>query len=136
MKRALRNKIEIHKPDGIDWMNFRLSRDNPYTLHHIKEKRNGGDNSLQNLAILTKMAHKLLNVLDKVCPDAYNDLQNVFRKINDSLCPPTEEIINEIDMILYKVLVSHEYNMLTEIDLSNYVIYYNEGRKQLKKCLK
>ena len=136
MKAALRNKIEIHKPDGIDWMNFRLSRDNPYTLHHIVERRNGGDNSLKNLAILTKMAHKLLNILDKVCPDAYNDLQNVFRKINEIMSPPTEEIIAEIDSILYKILVSHEYEMIKEKDLSNYLVYYNEGRKQLKKCLK
>ena len=136
MKRALKIKLEIHKPDGVDWMNFRLSRDNPYTLHHIKEKRNGGSNSLDNLAILTKTAHKLLNVLDKKCPDAYNDLQQVFMKINASGAPPTEVIINEIDNILYKVLISHEYNMLEETDLSNFIGQYQEGRKELKKCLK
>ena len=136
MKRALRNKIEIHKPNDIDWMNIRLSRDNPYTLHHIKEKRNGGDSSLANLAILTKSAHKLLNILDKICPDAYNDLQNVFMKINASLSPPTEEIVNEIDMILYKVLISHEYEITKDVDLSSFIGHYQEGRKQLKKCLK
>ena len=136
MKRALRLKIQIHQPDGIDWMNFKLTRDNPYTLHHIKEKRNGGDNSLSNLAILTKNAHKLLNILDEKCPEAYNDLQNVFMKINESMAPPTEEIINEIDQILYKLLVSHEYQMIDDTNLSNYCMQYYEGRKELKKCLK
>ena len=62
-------------------MNMKLSKDNPYTRHHIKERRNGGDNSLDNIAILTKRSHSLLNILDRLCPDAYNDLQNVFRKI-------------------------------------------------------
>ena len=136
MKRALRIKLEVFQPNDVDWMNFKLTRDNPYTLHHIQEKRNGGDSSLDNLAILTKMAHKLLNVLDKVCPDAYNDLQNVFIKINGSGMPPTEEIISEIDDILYRVLITGEYKFVDEYDFSQYIPYYLEGRKQLKKCLK
>ncbi len=136
MKRALRIKIDIHNPNGIDWMNMKLTKGNPYTLHHIKEKRNGGDNSLANLAILTKNAHKLLNILDKLCPDAYNDLQNVFIKINETQAPPTDEIINEIDYILYKVLITQEYEFIEEIDLSSFIPYYLEGRKELKKCLK
>jgi hypothetical protein len=136
MKRALRNKIEIYQPNDIDWMNFKLTRDNPYTLHHILEKRNGGDNSPDNLAILTKIAHKLLNVLDKVCPDAYDDLQDVFIKINGSGEPPTDEIINEVDDILYKVFFTNEYKFTEEVDLSRFIPYYTEGRKQLKKCLK
>ena len=136
MKRALRIKMEVHNPNGIDWMNFALTKDNPYTLHHIKERRNGGDNSISNLAILTKNAHKLLNILDKVCPDAYNDLQNIFIKINASEAPPSEEIIQEIDEILYRVLISKEYDILDDIDLSDYCHHYYEGRKQLKKCLK
>ena len=113
-----------------------LSSNNPYTRHHIKEKRNGGDNSLENLAILTKRSHNLLNILDRLCPDAYNDLQTVFRKINETGTHPSDEIINEIDLILYKVLITKEYEFKEEIDLSYYVPYYLEGRKELKKCLK
>lgn len=136
MDRALRIKIDIFNPEGIDWMNMTLSSNNPYTRHHIKEKRNGGDNSLENLAILTKRSHNLLNILDRLCPDAYNDLQNVFRKINETGTHPSDEIINEIDLILYKVLITKEYEFKEEIDLSYYVPYYLEGRKELKKCLK
>ena len=136
MKRVLRILVDIFEPEGTDWMNFKLTKDNPYTYHHIKEKKNGGDKSIDNGAILTKKAHVFLNTLEKICPDAYNDLQMVFMKINDSKTPPTDEIIREIDQILYKVLISHEYEMKMEMDLSNYVIQYYEGRKQLKKCLK
>lgn len=136
MKRVLRILVDIFEPDGTDWMNFKLTKDNPYTYHHIVEKRRGGDKSIDNGAILTKRAHSFLHTLEKVCPDAYNDLQKVFAKINDSKTQPSEEIISEIDNILYKVLVSHEYEIRKDVDLSNYLNHYQEGRKSLKKCLK
>ena len=136
MKRVLRIMVDIFQPEGIDWMNFALSRDNPFTYHHIVEKSKGGDKSIDNGAILTRRAHTFLHTLEKVCPDAYNDLQNVFLKINDSKKPVLDEYIKEIDEILYKVLISHEYEYTEDMDLSNYSGLYYEGRKRLKKCLK
>ena len=136
MKRVLRIMVDIFQPEGIDWMNFGLSRDNPYTYHHIVERSKGGDKSIDNGAILTRKAHNFLHTLEKVCPDAYNDLQNVFTKINESKKPVLDEYIREIDEILYKVLVSHEYEFTSEMDLSNYNGLYFEGRKRIKKCLK
>lgn len=136
MKRVLRIMVDIFQPEGIDWMNFAISRDNPYTYHHIIERSKGGDKSIDNGAILTRKAHTLLHVLEKVCPDAYNDLQNVFLKINDSKKPILDDYIREIDEILYKVLISHEYEFTDEMNLSNYNGLYYEGRKRLKKCLK
>ncbi len=136
MKRVLRIMVDIFEPNGFDWMNFVLSKNNPYTFHHIQEKHNGGPKSIDNGAILTRDAHNLLNMLEKFCPDAYNDLQNVFTKINLSKEPINDEIIKEIDEILYKVLISKEYQFTEDIDLSNYKSHYFEGRKRLKKCLK
>ncbi len=136
MKKVLRILVDIFEPNGVDWMNFKLSRDNPYTYHHIVKKSNGGDKSIDNGAILTRRAHSFLHMLEKSCPDAYNDLQNVFMKINGSKNPPTEEIIREVDEILYKIFISQEYEFIDNIDLSNYHVQYFEGRKQLKKCLK
>ena len=136
MKRVLRIMIDIFQPEGIDWMNFGLSRDNPYTYHHIVERSKGGDKSIDNGAILTRKAHTFLHTLEKVCPDAYNDLQNVFFKINDSKEPVLDEFIKEIDEILYKVLVSREYEFVEDMDLSVYNGLYQEGRKRIKKCLK
>ena len=112
MKRVLRIMVDIFQPEGIDWMNFALSRDNTYTYHHIVERSKGGDKSIDNGAILTRRAHTLLHALEKACPDAYNDLQNVFLKINDSKKPVLDEYIREIDEILYKVLISHEYEFV------------------------
>ena len=136
MKGPLESLVKVFKPDGFDWMNFVLSKSNPYTYHHIIKKCDGGEKSVDNGAILTRKAHTFLHKLERVCPDAYNDLQSVFVKINESKIPPDDEIIREIDDILYKLLISHEYEILEDIDLSSYCSQYSQGRKELKKCLK
>ena len=135
MGRIIKKMIDIFQPMGTDWMNFALSRRNPYNYHHIVERRNGGDISVDNGAILTRRAHTLLHLLETACPEAYNDLQNVFVQINLSKRPPTDEIIREIDEILFKVLVSQEYEFNCDIDLSYYRVLYHEGRKKLRRRL-
>lgn len=114
MIHTLRVLIKIFQPDGFDWMNFALSKKNPYTYHHIVESLNGGKKSIDNGAILTKRAHRLLHKLQVYCPDAYNDLQDVFRRINDSKQPVTQEFVDEIDNILKKILITKEYEFKTK----------------------
>ena len=109
MEQTLQNLVFIFRPDGFDWMNFVLSKSNPYTYHHILERYNGGKRSVDNGAILTKKAHRFLNLLQLVYPDAYDDLQDVFRRINETKEPVTQEFVDEIDEILNKVLVTKEY---------------------------
>ena len=136
MKRVLRNMIDIFQPEGTDWMNFSLSRSNPYTYHHIVEKSRGGDKSIDNGAILTRKAHTLLHTLEAICPEAYQDLQNVFVKINATKSPITQDIINEIDQILYDIFIGNKYHIPEDVDLSMYHSLYFKGKKKLKKCLK
>ena len=125
----------IYNPDGFDWMNFKISKNNPPTYHHIKERRSGGKLTIENGAILSNFAHQLLNILDRFCKKAYNDLQNVFIKINNSNLPPTNEMVKEIDEILYKLFFTNEYEFDGYINISQYCDMYLESRKELKKCL-
>lgn len=133
----------IFNPDGFDWLNIELKKDNKYTYHHIVERKNGGDNSVENGAILTEISHRFLHALEMFCPMAYNDLQNVFSKISVSNMPPTCEIMKEIDLILYEIFYGTKYNF-SEFDLpmNSWRIYikardaYLSSRKKLKKCLK
>jgi len=136
MKRVLRIMIDIFQPEGIDWMNFALSKNNPYTFHHIVEKSKGGDKSIDNGAILTRKAHTFLHMLEKSCPDAYQNLQNVFVKINETKRPVTEDIINEIDDILYDIFVAQKYDIDESVDLTPFYANYYKGKKRIKKCLK
>ncbi len=114
MKHTLQVLIHIFKPEGYDWMNFATTKKNPYTYHHIVENENGGEKSIENGAILTKKAHSFLHFLQWYYPDAYNDLQNVFARINASGEPVTQEYVNEIDKILEKVLVTKEYKIASD----------------------
>lgn len=132
----------IYNPDGFDWMNYKLTKHNKYTYHHIVERKNGGDDSVENGAILTEIAHRFLNILEQYCPDAYDDLQNVFIRINNSKIPPTCEIMREMDQILYDIFYTDKYEfdlkMLPDHSLSKMLEAkgaYVVSRKQLKKCL-
>ena len=122
MDQTLQDLLDIFRPDGFDWMNFVLTKGNPYTYHHILERYNGGKRSIDNGAILTKRAHRFLNMLQLFYPDAYDDLQNVFRRINGTKEPVTQEFVDEIDEILKKVLITKEYEFKSNkniVDVGN-----------------
>ena len=78
---VLTKMIETYEPNREDWMGFKLSDDNPYTFHHIRERRFGGKEELENGAILTGRAHQFLNHLDCHHHKVYEEYQNIFRKI-------------------------------------------------------
>lgn len=133
MVNSLRDLIRIFQPDDYDWINFALSKKNPYTYHHIIEKNNGGSLSVENGAILTKKGHRFLHLLQLYCPDAYNDLQDVFRRINDSKEPVTQDFVDEVDEILKKVLITKEYEIIGDIDLFQYCVPYYKSNRKVKK---
>lgn len=99
MKNVLVQMLQIFKPKGIDWMGYKLTQKNPYTYHHIKERRNGGPETITNGAILTRKAHDDLNELDMYCQEGYEAFQNLFRYINSLQRELTEE--EELDLIDY-----------------------------------
>lgn len=117
LRKVLDQMIEIYKPMGIDWMNYALTKSNKYTYHHIIEKKNGGKIDVNNGAILTIYSHRFLHFLEKMCPDAYNDLQCLFSKINATKAPMTDEDINEVNNIIYKVM-NGEYEMDKSVNLA------------------
>lgn len=92
--------ITIYNPNGIDWMGYHLTDTNPYTFHHIIKDCNDGPTSVNNGAILTCNAHKKLNKLEYKVPEAYDDLNYLFRVLNASKMPPTEEHFVEVGKIL------------------------------------
>ena len=125
----------IYNPDGYDWMNFKEVKGNLFTYHHIKERRNGGHKTIDNGAILTHKAHDLLNMLEVRCPDIYNELQSIFKRINASHLPPTNDIIKEIDLILYRVLFTTEGKDIKQNKVLKLRKEYLKCRKDLRNCL-
>lgn len=103
MKDELIQLIRIFHPNGTDWMNYKLREDNPYTFHHIVERRNGGKLEVRNGAILTKDAHIYLNHLDYAYHKIYNELNGLFKELNMTMQPPTDDYYEEVNHILRKV---------------------------------
>ena len=82
--------IEIYKPYKIDWMSYSITKKNILTFHHIIEVCNGGKNIISNGALITKNAHRVLNILGDRNYLLYEEWNQLFKDINDSLMPPSE----------------------------------------------
>lgn len=102
MDAVLERLQERHGTYGVDWMGFNLSRKNPLTYHHIKKNCEKGKRTLENGAPLTKQAHTFLNCLERTKPDLYVEWNELFKEINKSEAPPTEEHIEKIKVLRKK----------------------------------
>ena len=93
---VLTRMIDIYEPDDEDWMGFKVSSNNQYTFHHIRERRAGGKEEVENGAILTNFGHKFLNYLDSHYHHIYEQYQNIFRRINKSRGPIDDDLKEDI----------------------------------------
>ncbi len=75
-----------------DWMGFPITVSNKLTYHHISKKSDGGKNTWQNGALLSKKVNKLLNILEMYRPEIYDEWNFLFKIINESRRPPNEEM--------------------------------------------
>ena len=84
-----------------DWMGFKITEENYISTHHIEEICYGGEDSLDNLAILSCLSHRYLHEqiqYDDI--DIYNKINNELRKINKNRKYPTMEEIQPIKELL------------------------------------
>ena len=82
--------LEIYKPEDYDWMSYQITRNNVLTLHHILEMCNGGLTTLDNLALVSKKGHRVLNIIHTRDLGLYIEWNDLFRYINDSKQKPDE----------------------------------------------
>ena len=102
MKEVLRELIEIFQPNGIDWMGYEQTTNNPYTYRCIKSTRDGGLATINNGAILTINSNWELNVLDNEYNKVYNELKQLFKELNTTKRPPTNDYYERVEYILKK----------------------------------
>ena len=117
MRSALRDLIDIFEHDDIDWMGFHQSSKNKYTYHHIVEKKNKGETTINNGAILTHNAHRLLNILAEDFPKAYDDYQNLFRYINNTKKPIDNDILEDIYGMMLDLFYYQDYGDTSKIKI-------------------
>ncbi len=102
MNAVLKQLVEKFGTYEVDWMGFTLNKKNPLTYHHIQKDCDDGKKTIENGAPLTRKAHRLLNCIEKNDTDLYDEWNALFREINESGVPPTEEQQEKIKTLRLK----------------------------------
>ena len=102
--------ITIYKPNGIDWMNFKITRENPITYHHIEKRELGGVKTLENGAILTKNSHQYLHLIECKEDKLYYAINKLLKLINIQKTPPTQDQRQIMDYLLNEFYEAHKYD--------------------------
>lgn len=100
MRKILNLMIDYYNLKGIDFMGYKVTKHNPYTYHHILKRCHGGNETLENGAILTKYSHQYLHVIESRDLEMYNQINNILKEINKQGFRPLERQILAIDYIL------------------------------------
>ena len=95
-KKVLEAMIAIFESKKIDWMGFKITKSNYRSYHHIDEKRNGGQESIDNGAILSRDSHKLLHLIEEKYYDLYLQWQLLFIDINNLRKPIDDTTLKRI----------------------------------------
>ena len=116
----LEEMFDFYGVPSVDWMGFPVREICPglydITLHHIDEARNGGLRRPENLAMLTNEAHIKLHIIEKYDKPLYEEYRYWFRIINDMMCSPTEEVMENI------------YKLKERLDKTD--PYYKKGKRK------
>lgn len=86
----LKKMLIVFKPDGRDWMGIPITKNNVLSFHHIIKRKNGLT-IVDNGALLTKRAHRKLNILESHNNELFELWQNLFISINETMSPPNDE---------------------------------------------
>ncbi len=95
-KKVLEEMLEIYGYPKIDWMGYKFSSNNYVSFHHIDEKRNGGCETIDNGALLSRTSHVLLHIIEHCNYELYMKWQCLFIDFNACRRPLNEYQIEEI----------------------------------------
>jgi hypothetical protein len=104
----LRELIVIYQPDTIDWLSYQITKQNILTLHHIVKVADGGILKKENAALLTKKAHRALNICESKDFILYDEINHFFREII-AHSAPLNEFLKKESLNYKKALVKTLY---------------------------
>lgn len=108
MKAITREMLKIYKPySDLDWMNYKLVKKD-LTIHHIKKKEDGGEQSIENGALLMPVAHQYLHIIEYKDFDTYVSINKMFEIINKQLSEPLKEQREIIEYLLRQFEKDHK----------------------------
>lgn len=99
MDRVSLELVRLYGNPDVDWLNYKITRDNPISFHHIQKDCDGGKRVISNGGLLTNYSHRYLHIIETREYKLYLVLNNILKLINMRGYNPTNEerkIINEI----------------------------------------
>lgn len=103
MQSDIKLMVKIYNTYDLDWMGDEVKNVEFLTKHHIIKKEDGGLNDISNYALLTNRSHQLIHYLEENDYKTYCELNALFKKLNLTLAPPTEEYYEKVRSILKRV---------------------------------
>ena len=88
--------IKIYKLSDECMLKGKLSRDNPFTYHHIIPVRENGQKTLENGAILTRKKHEQFNQLERLYPEYAAEINYYLYTYRGNYPEEVMERINEL----------------------------------------
>lgn len=108
MKEITKEMLKIYKPySNLDWMNYRLVKKD-LTFHHIKKREDGGEQIIENGALLMPIAHQYLHIIEYKDINTYISLNKLFEIINRQQYEPTREQREIVEYLLGQFEILHK----------------------------
>ena len=103
------NKLyNIYVPNSnLDWMNYRITRKQDLSFHHIVKKEHGGKATIDNGALLTINAHNYLHIIEQKDITTYAYINKMFEIINKQLHEPNPDQRFVIEYLLKEFERNH-----------------------------
>ena len=122
MKQITNLMVNMYNLKKIDFMGYKVSKDNPYTYHHLIKRCYGGKETIENGAVLTKNSHEYLHIVETRDLELYNYINNVLKQINEQGHEPLLRQILAIDYLLK--LFEHDH--INDKSSKNKILIKNE----------
>lgn len=100
--------LKIYKPySNLDWLNYKLDKNN-VTLHHIIKREDNGSKDINNMALIMPHGHQYLHLIEYKDIETYNALTKVFKFINEQQHEPTSSQRKLIEYLLKSFEKEHK----------------------------
>lgn len=123
MKKVLKLLVTKFAITDFDWMNFRITKENPLTFHHIKKVSQGGEETLDNGAPLTRYAQEYLHLMESYNFKIYRRLNRILAEINEQGFVPTPRQQQKIELLLLEFEARYYEQLKSRQGISKYDKY-------------
>lgn len=111
MDKVKKEMIKLYQPlSNLDWLNYKITRLDDLTYHHIIKKSYGGKKTIENGALLIPLAHQYLHLIECVDIDTYVAINKMFGIINKQREEPTKEQREIIEYMLREFERVHKWD--------------------------